>query len=647
MQQRFTIKAVLKGDVLSEAEVTGFKTHFSDNHRIHPVRFSICRISALLCESILEGPLKVSDSERIKNSVKISEKKTTETTDKGSLRMTENLRSQAVTGGVQRAPNRAMLRAVGFGDGDFTKPIVGIANGYSTITPCNMGLNELAMRAIAGAREAGAMPQMFGTITISDGISMGTEGMKYSLVSRDVIADSIETVCNGQSMDGLLAVGGCDKNMPGAMIAIARMNIPAIFVYGGTIKPGHHNGRDLTVVSVFEAVGQFSAGKIDETELNAVEQKACPGAGACGGMYTANTMSSAFEAMGMSLPYSSTMAAEDAEKADSAAESAKVVVEAIRKQLLPSHILTRKAFENAIATIMAIGGSTNAVLHLLAISNAIGVELSLDDFETIRAKVPVLCDLKPSGKYVATDLHKAGGIPLVMKMLLEEGLLHGDALTITGQTIAEVLANTPAEPRTDQDVIRPWNNPLYAQGHLAILRGNLATEGSVAKISGVKKPLLTGPARVFESEENCLDAILAGKIQAGDVIVIRYEGPKGGPGMREMLAPTSAIIGAGLGDSVGLITDGRFSGGTYGMVVGHVAPEAQVGGTIALVNEGDSITIDANNRLLQLNVSDAELEQRRALWQPPKPRYTKGVLAKYAKLVSSSSVGAVTDLGLG
>jgi dihydroxy-acid dehydratase len=561
--------------------------------------------------------------------------------------MPENLRSQVVTGGVQRAPNRAMLRAVGFGDSDFTKPILGIANGYSTITPCNMGLNDLAMRAQSGARDAGAMPQMFGTITISDGISMGTEGMKYSLVSRDVIADSIETVCNGQSMDGLLAVGGCDKNMPGAMIAIARMNIPAIFVYGGTIKPGHHNGRDLTVVSAFEAVGQFSAGKIDEAELTAVEQKACPGAGSCGGMFTANTMSSAFEAMGMSLPYSSTMAAEDAEKADSAAESAKVVVEAIRQQLLPSQILTRKAFENAIAVIMAIGGSTNAVLHLLAISNAIGVELVLDDFETIRAKVPVFCDLKPSGKYVATDLHKAGGIPQVMKMLLERGLLHGDALTITGKTVAEVLANIPAEPRTDQDVIRPWNNPLYAQGHLAILRGNLATEGAVAKITGVKKAQITGPARVFESEENCLDAILAGKIQAGDVIIVRYEGPKGGPGMREMLAPTSAIIGAGLGDSVGLITDGRFSGGTYGMVVGHVAPEAQVGGTIALVEEGDSITIDAQNRLLQLNVADAEVERRRANWQPPAPRYTRGVLAKYAKLVSSSSIGAVTDLGLG
>ncbi len=540
-----------------------------------------------------------------------------------------------------------MLRAVGFGDRDFTKPIVGIANGYSTITPCNMGLNDLALRAEAGIKDAGAMPQMFGTITISDGISMGTEGMKYSLVSREVIADSIETVCNGQSMDGVLAIGGCDKNMPGAMIAIARINIPAIFVYGGTIKPGHHNGSDLTVVSAFEAVGQYSAGKIDETELTEVERKACPGAGSCGGMYTANTMSSAFEAMGMSLPYSSTMAAEDAEKAESAEKSAFVLVEAIRKQLLPRQILTRKAFENAISVIMAVGGSTNAVLHLLAIAHAAGVELSLDDFEVIRARVPVLCDLKPSGRYVATDLHRAGGIPQVMKMLLVHDLLHGDALTITGQTIAEVLADVPEEPSTGQDVIRPWDNPLYAQGHLAILRGNLATEGAVAKITGIKKPQITGSARVFESEEACLDAILAGQINAGDVIVIRYEGPKGGPGMREMLAPTSAIIGAGLGDAVGLITDGRFSGGTYGMVVGHVAPEAAVGGAIALVQEGDTITIDAPARLLHLHVSDEELEQRRANWQPLKPRYTTGVLAKYAKLVSSSSVGAVTDLGLG
>lgn len=560
--------------------------------------------------------------------------------------MSENLRSQVVTQGVQRSPNRAMLRAVGFKDEDFNKAIVGIANGYSTITPCNMGINKLALRAEIGVREAGAMPQMFGTITISDGISMGTEGMKYSLVSREVIADSIETACTGQSMDGVLAIGGCDKNMPGAMLAMARMNIPAIFVYGGTIKPGHYDGKDLTVVSSFEAVGQYSAGKIDGDELLAVEREACPGAGSCGGMFTANTMSSAFEAMGMSLPYSSTMAAEDAEKADSTQKSAVALVEAIRKQILPRQIITRKSIENAISVIMAVGGSTNAVLHFLAIARAAGVELTLDDFETIRGRVPVICDLKPSGKYVATDLHKAGGIPQVMKMLLVHDLLHGDCLTITGKTVAEVLADIPAEPRTDQDVIRPWNNPMYAQGHLAILKGNLATEGAVAKITGVKKPIITGPARVFESEESCLDAILANKINAGDVLIIRYEGPKGGPGMREMLAPTSAIIGAGLGDAVGLITDGRFSGGTYGMVVGHVAPEAAVGGAIALVEEGDSITIDASNRLLQLNVSDEELARRRANWQPLPPRYTKGVLAKYAKLVSSSSVGAVTDLDL-
>ncbi|MEY3255966.1 MAG: dihydroxy-acid dehydratase, partial [Cyanobacteriota bacterium] len=551
-----------------------------------------------------------------------------------------------VTQGVQRSPNRAMLRAVGFQDGDFNKAIVGIANAYSTITPCNMGINQLAQRAELAVKNAGAMPQIFGTITISDGISMGTEGMKYSLVSREVIADSIETACSGQSMDGVIAIGGCDKNMPGAMLAIARMNIPAIFVYGGTIKPGHYNGKDLTIVSSFEAVGEYSAGKIDEQELLAVERRACPGAGSCGGMYTANTMSSAFEAMGMSLPYSSTMAAEDEEKADSTAESASVLVEAIRKQILPRQIITRQSIENAISVIMAVGGSTNAVLHFLAIARAADVELTLDDFETIRGRVPVLCDLKPSGKYVATDLHKAGGIPQVMKMLLVHGLLHGDCLTVSGQTIQEVLAQIPDEPDPQQDVIRPWHNPMYPQGHLAILKGNLATEGAVAKITGVKNPAITGPARVFESEEACLDAILSGNIQAGDVIIIRYEGPKGGPGMREMLAPTSAIIGAGLGDSVGLITDGRFSGGTYGMVVGHVAPEAAVGGNIALVKEGDSITIDANARLLQVNVSDEELAQRRASWQPLPPRYSKGVLAKYAKLVASSSIGAVTDFDL-
>ena len=560
--------------------------------------------------------------------------------------MSENWRSKVVTQGHQRSPNRAMLRATGFGDADFTKPIIGLANGYSTITPCNMGINILAQRGEAALRDAGAMPQMFGTITISDGISMGTEGMKYSLVSRDVIADSIETACNGQSMDGVMAIGGCDKNMPGAIIAIARMNIPAIFVYGGTIKPGHYKGQDLTVVSAFEAVGQFSAGKIDESELMAIERHACPGAGSCGGMFTANTMSSAIEAMGLSLPYSSTMAAEDAEKAESTEKSAFVLVEAVRKQILPSQILTRKAFENAISVIMAVGGSTNAVLHLLAIANTMGVRLTIDDFEIIRQRVPVLCDLKPSGRYVATDLHQVGGIPLIMKMLLQHGLLHGDALTISGQTIAEVLAEVPDTPPANQDVVRPWDKPVYTEGHLAVLKGNLATEGAVAKISGVKNPQITGPARVFESEESCLDAILQGKINPGDVIIVRYEGPKGGPGMREMLAPTSAIIGAGLGDSVGLITDGRFSGGTYGLVVGHVAPEAAVGGTIALVEEGDSITIDAHQKLLQLNVAEEELAKRKANWQPTAPRYTRGVLAKYAKLVSSSSLGAVTDLNL-
>jgi len=559
---------------------------------------------------------------------------------------TDNRRSSAITEGVQRSPNRAMLRAVGFQDSDFTKPIVGVASAHSTITPCNMGIAPLAIRAEAGIRAANAMPQVFGTITVSDGISMGTEGMKYSLVSRDVIADSIETACSAQSMDGILAIGGCDKNMPGAMIAMARMNIPALFVYGGTIEPGHLDGEDLTVVSSFEAVGQYSAGRIDEVRLNSVERNACPGAGSCGGMYTANTMSSAFEAMGMSLMYSSTMSAVAPEKAANTELAGTVLVNAIRNNLLPLDIITRKSIENAISVVMAVGGSTNAVLHFLAIAYSAGVEWNLDDFERIRERVPVLCDLKPSGKYVATDLHKAGGIPQVMKMLLVQGLLHGDCITITGQTVEELLKDIPAEPRANQDVIRPWDRPMYKQGHLSILRGNLAEEGAVAKISGVKNPVITGPARVFESEEDCLTAILANKINAGDVLVIRYEGPKGGPGMREMLAPTSAIIGAGLGDSVALITDGRFSGGTYGMVVGHVAPEAFVGGAIALVNEGDSITIDAHQRLIQLNVSDEEIASRRANWKPPAPRYTKGVLAKYAKLVSTSSKGAVTDLDL-
>jgi dihydroxy-acid dehydratase len=557
--------------------------------------------------------------------------------------MTE-LRSRVVTQGPERAPNRAMLRAVGFGDRDFDKPIVGIANAYSTITPCNMGLDGLAHRAEAALRSAGVMPQMFGTITVSDGISMGTEGMKYSLVSREVIADSIETACNAEAMDGLLAVGGCDKNMPGAMIAIARMNIPSIFVYGGTIKPGRWGGRDLTIVSVFEAVGEYSAHKIDAPELLAIERHACPGAGSCGGMYTANTMSSIFEAMGISLPGSSTMAAEDSEKTESAARSAEVLVDAIRRDLRPRQILTRAAFENAIAVTYAVGGSTNAVLHLLAIAHAAGVPLTLADFEALRPRVPVLCDLKPSGRFVATDLHKAGGIPQVMKILLAHGVLHGDALSITGQTIGDQLRDVPETPAANQEVIHPWDRPLYSEGHLAILRGNLATEGSVAKVSGVARQRLTGPARVFDSEEEALKAILAGAIRAGDVLVIRYEGPRGGPGMREMLAPTAALVGAGLGEAVGLITDGRFSGGTYGLVVGHVAPEAAVGGTIAFVREGDPITIDVDRGRLDLDIDAAELERRRAAWRPRPPRYTSGVLAKYAKLVSSASLGAVTDL---
>ena len=557
--------------------------------------------------------------------------------------MGKNYRSKAITSGVERAPNRAMLRAVGFSDSDFDKPIIGVANGYSTITPCNLSLGKLADAVVDTAKEENLMPQVFGTITVSDGISMGTGGMKYSLVSREVIADSIETVCQGQQMDGLIAIGGCDKNMPGAMIAIARLDIPSIFVYGGTIKAGHHNGKDLTIVSAFEAVGEFIAGKIGEDELCAVEKSACPGAGACGGMYTANTMSSAIEALGLSLPYSSTMAAEDDEKRQSAVESARSLAAAVENDLVPSRILTRKAFENAIAVVMATGGSTNAVLHLLAIAHAAKVDLKAEDFETIRKRVPVLCDLKPSGKYVATDLHRVGGIPLIMKMLLENGVLHGDCLTITGKTVAENLEGVPGRPPEGQDIVRSWDAPLYSEGHLAILRGNLAEECAVAKITGIKSRKITGTAKVFDSEEEAMQAILQRRIESGDVVVIRYEGPKGGPGMREMLAPTSAIIGLGLGDSVGLITDGRFSGGTYGMVVGHVAPEAAVGGNIALVQDGDTITIDADERLLQVHLSDEELAERRSRWQPPAPKYTSGVISKYAKLVSSASRGAVTD----
>jgi dihydroxy-acid dehydratase len=558
--------------------------------------------------------------------------------------MAYNRRSRLITQGVARSPNRAMLRAVGFGDGDFEKPIVGVANGHSTMNPCNAGIQPLVDRAMAALEQAGAKPQVFGVPTITDGIGMGTEAMKYSLVSREVIADAIETSVNGQAMDGVLVVGGCDKNMPGGMMAMARMNVPGVFVYAGTIKPGRWKGQDLTIVSAFEAVGSFCAGKLAEEDFVGIEKNACPSVGACGGMYTANTMSSSFEALGMSLMGSSQMASPDGEKADSAAESAGVLVEAIKKELKPRDIITRKAIENAVALVMATGGSTNAVLHYLAIAAAAGVKWTIDDFERVRRKVPVLCDLKPSGRFVAVDFHRAGGVPQVLKILLENGVLHGECMTIHGKTMAEMLKDVPAEPRRDQEVIRPWSKPLYREGHLAILKGNLSPEGCVAKITGLKNPSITGRARVFDSENACMKAIMAKKIKAGEVIVIRYEGPKGGPGMQEMLAPTSALIGQGLGESVGLLTDGRFSGGTWGMVVGHVSPEAYAGGTIALVKEGDSITIDAKKRLVQLNVSAKELAARRRKWKAPKPRYTKGLLAKYMRLVSTASRGAITDL---
>jgi dihydroxy-acid dehydratase len=557
--------------------------------------------------------------------------------------MALNKRSRLITHGIARSPNRAMLRAVGFGDDDFEKPIVGVANGHSTMNPCNAGIQPLVDRAMDALTAAGAMPQVFGVPTVTDGIGMGTEGMKYSLVSREVIADAIETSVNGQCMDGVLVVGGCDKNMPAGAMAMARMNVPGIYVYAGTIKPGHWKGQTLTIVSPFEAVGAFAAGKMSQEDYDGIERNACPSVGACGGMYTANTMSSSFEALGISLLGSSQMASPDLEKADSAAESAKVLVEAIRRDIKPRDIITRRSIENAISLVMATGGSTNAVLHYLAIAAAAGVEWTIDDFERVRRRVPVLCDLKPSGRFVATDFRDAGGVPQVLRMLLAHGLLFGDCLTITGRTIGEELERVPSEPRRDQEVIRPWDNPMYAQGHLAILKGNLAPDGCVAKITGLKNPSITGPARVFDSEPQCMEAIMAKTIRAGDVVVIRYEGPKGGPGMQEMLAPTSALIGQGLGESVGLITDGRFSGGTWGMVVGHVAPEAQAGGTIALVHEGDSVTIDAHKLLIQLNVDDAELARRRATWTTPPPRYTKGLLAKYTKLVSPASRGAITD----
>ena len=554
-----------------------------------------------------------------------------------------NRKSRAITQGDKRSPNRAMLRAVGFNDNDFKKPIIGIANGQSDVTPCNAGLGKLADVAKAEIKRSDGMPQMFGTITISDGISMGTEGMKCSLVSREVIADSIEAVCRGASMDAVICVGGCDKNMPGALIAMARLDIPSIFVYGGTIKPGHLDGKDLTVVSSFEAVGQHSAGSISLDQLTDIEKNACPGFGSCGGMYTANTMSSAIEAMGMSLPYSSTMSNEDKEKELNTKNSAQALFPMLEKNITPKDILTREAFENAISVVMAVGGSTNAVLHLLAISSYMNVNLTIDDFEIIRKRVPHFCDLKPSGQFVTVDLHRAGGIPQVMKMLLSKGLLHGDCLTVTGKTISENLKEVSSQANDNQKIILPIENPLSPEGHLVILKGNISPEGSVAKVSGIKTRRIEGPARVFNSEEECLEAVINDQIVEGDIVVIRYEGPKGGPGMREMLAPTSALVGKGLGEKVGLITDGRFSGGTHGLVVGHVAPEAQVGGVIGLIEEGDQIVIDIENRLLDAILTDEEIKLREEKWKPLAPKYQKGVLAKYEKLVSSASIGAITD----
>ena len=555
---------------------------------------------------------------------------------------TANRRSRNITEGVARAPNRSMYYGMGYQSSDFGKPMIGVANGHSTITPCNSGLQRLADAAVAALKEAGANPQIFGTPTISDGMAMGTEGMKYSLVSREVIADCVETCVGGQWMDGVMVIGGCDKNMPGGMMGMLRANVPSVYIYGGTILPGEYQGKQLNIVSVFEAVGEFSAGKMSEKDFQEIERRAIPGSGSCGGMYTANTMSSSFEALGMSLPYSSTMANVENEVVDNVKRAAQVLVQAVQKDLKPRDIITRKAIENAVSVIMALGGSTNAVLHYLAIAHCAGVEWTIDDFERIRQRVPVICDLKPSGKYMAIDLHRAGGIPAVMKVLLQAGLLHGDCMTITGKTVAENLADVP-ELRSDQKVILPVDRPLYQRGHLAILKGNLSPEGSVAKITGLKNPVITGPARVFDDEQSAMDAIMGGKIKAGDVMVLRYLGPKGGPGMPEMLAPTGALIGQGLGESVGLITDGRFSGGTWGMVVGHVAPEAFDGGTIALVEEGDSITIDAHQLLLQLNVSDEEIARRRAAWKRPEPRYTRGVLAKFSRNAASASRGAILD----
>ncbi len=553
--------------------------------------------------------------------------------------------SSLMLDGPSRAASRAMLYPVGFSDKDFKKSIVGVASTWSMVTPCNMHIDALARESALGIDKAGGKPIIFNTITISDGISMGTEGMKYSLVSREVIADSIETVAGCQGFDGLVAIGGCDKNMPACIMAIARLNRPAVFVYGGTILPGCLNGKLVDVVSVFEAVGQEAAGTISPKERAAVEACAIPGPGSCGGMYTANTMASAIEAMGMSLPNSSAQAAVSSHKVQDCRDAGAAVLNLLKKGIRPLDIMTKEAFENAITVVIALGGSTNAVLHLLAIAHTAGVKLTLEDFTRIGKRVPVLADLKPSGKYLMSQLVEIGGIVPMMKMLLEAGLLHGDCMTVTGKTLKQNLAAFKPYPK-DQQIIRPLSNPIKPESHLVVLKGNLAPEGAVAKISGKEGLLFEGTARVFESEEKALESILAGSIKKGDVIVIRYEGPKGGPGMREMLSPTSAVMGRGLGKDVALITDGRFSGGTHGFVVGHITPEAYVGGPLALVKDGDVITIDAKKRTLSLDVTAAELAKRKKSWKQPKPRYRRGVLAKYASHVTDASHGAVTDDGL-
>ncbi|HYT61412.1 MAG TPA: dihydroxy-acid dehydratase [Haliangiales bacterium] len=568
---------------------------------------------------------------------------------KKSPRTTNPLRpySSVVLDGPERAAARAMLYPVGFKPEDFQKPLVGIASTWGHVTPCNMHIDKLALEAEAGANDAGGKGMIFNTITISDGISMGSEGMKYSLVSREVIADSIETVVGCAGMDGFVAIGGCDKNMPGALIAMARLNRPAVFVYGGTILPGCITGqtRKLDIVSVFEAIGAHANKKIGDEEFQAIEQCAIPGPGSCGGMYTANTMASAIEALGMSLPNSSAQNAMSKAKVEDCRRAGAAVVEMLRQGLRPLDVLTRKAFENAIAVVIALGGSTNAVLHLLAIAHAAKVKLALDDFTRVGRRVPVLADLKPSGKYLMSELVAIGGIRPLMKTLLDAGLLHGDCLTVTGQTMAETLADVKPYPE-GQQIVRPLADPIKKDSHIVILHGNLAPEGAVAKITGKEGLRFTGKARVFNSEEQALDAILDGTVVKGDVVVIRFEGPKGGPGMREMLSPTSAIMGKGLGKEVALITDGRFSGGSHGFVVGHITPEAYVGGPLALVKKGDTITIDAEKRKLTLEITAAELKKRKKAWKAPKPRYTRGVLAKYAAHVTSASLGAVTDMGL-